>query len=163
METREVARLRMEMSTELSSRSSSTDQLDAFEFFTGAAPESDSVDNKGSSLQPSPQINIIAPSVENLATSDMLELDMCQPSTSKEADGGRDLDSVSSSSSESESDQPGPFSATSLGREDTLDFDEIMSRPVAKDISETKLSSEVWAGTDDSGIGVEFKATFSVS
>ncbi|KAF6039657.1 stnB [Bugula neritina] len=163
LETREVARLRMEMSTELSSRSSSTDQLDAFEFFTGAAPESDSVDNKGSSLQPSPQINIIAPSVENLATSDMLELDMCQPSTSKEADGGRDLDSVSSSSSESESDQPGPFSATSLGREDTLDFDEIMSRPVAKDISETKLSSEVWAGTDDSGIGVEFKATFSVS
>lgn len=70
-----------------------------------------------------------------------------------------DLHIETSSSSESESDNGGK-----MVRDDTMDFDDIMCRPAAdSNISASKMSSEVWAGTDDSGIGVEFKATFSVS
>lgn len=70
------------------------------------------------------------------------------------------IDTSSSSDSEpADSDNGGR-----LVRDDSMDFDEIMHRPAAKDsIAATKMASEVWAGTGDSGIGVEFKATFSVS
>lgn len=66
---------------------------------------------------------------------------------------------TTSDSDEAESDNGGL-----LVRDESMDFDEILHRPVAADnIASTKQASEVWAGTDDSGIGVEFKATFSVS
>lgn len=164
------------------SRSSSTDLLDAFEFFT---PTNDDPDGQPVSASPkvgqklaSPQINIIAASTENLATEDdMSYLDSLassiEPAATRSASNAfdlvDDLDPLAQSaadnelhiatSSESESESEGK-----LVREDTMDFDEIMSRPVAKSNPNVGLSSSgVWGGTDDSGIGVEFKATFSVS
>lgn len=71
----------------------------------------------------------------------------------------RELHIDTSTSSESESDREGKFA-----RDDSVDFDDIISRPSAdKNNSTNIMSSDVWGGTEDSGIGVEFKATFSVS
>lgn len=97
------------------------------------------------------------------------DMDPFAPSTTEETaasvvvlspDEDNELHIETSSESEAaESDNGG-----GLIRDESMDFDEIMHRPAAQDsIAATKMASEVWAGTDDSGIGVEFKATFSVS
>ncbi|XP_067939918.1 uncharacterized protein [Watersipora subatra] len=156
-----------------SSHSSSVDHLDAFEFFTPETEEkADAHKLRQKQNLASPKINIIAASEENLAKIADLdylesagERSSCTNSTKEESnlfdllaeeEVVNELHIDTSSSSENENEKP-------LTRDDTVDFDDIISRPSPEHNDSFHLaSSEVWAGTQDSGIGVEFKATFSV-
>lgn len=183
-QSRDFTEIRVEEADDEPSRSSSADLLDAFEFFNDAHTEAAEPESRAAApigYLTSPKINIIAASNENLANTDDLDYLDSLANTSSHAEVDNEVVSIdimseldplatvnhseADSESESESsDSESEDNNTKLVRDDSMDFDEIMSRPVADcSIPPSKITNEVWAGTNDSGIGVEFKATFSVS
>jgi len=175
-----VPQLKLEEVTERSeegfldtSRSSSTDLLDAFSFFDPSAkppatePPSKMM-NQNNLI--SPQINIIMASTENLTEEDDMSFFETQSQTvttpAPRNDATANFDPLNSLSTEEESSESAEeneedFINRPIKRDDTVDFDEILARPPAQD-AVVDQPSDVWQNCDDSGIGKEFRATFTV-
>lgn len=155
---------------DLPSRSSSADLLDAFEFFDPKAIPNHPPPPEPANLL-SPTINIISASTENLASDDEMNFIVTVPTTTEKPANsivmdldpfGELQDNKEETETESDTDSTSESGSAKLVGDD-MDFDEIMSRPPAS-VSGTKVqsASDVWQNTEDSGIGGEFRATFSV-
>ena len=145
------------------SRSSSADLLDAFEFFHPSSREESRDESARISTLCSPTINIIGASTENLASDDEMNYVVQMPPVDADAadNGSHDVNNYQDDSELSCEDLV--EIGGSLVREDTVDFDEIIARPSVSNAQTDVACSSVWVDTEDSGIGGEFRATFSVS